>query len=72
MNGTWTRVKDHTVHTASGIVVADIVNSICWAPHEYGLMLAAGSSDGKISILTYKGIRFILYNRGWNMGYKYI
>lgn len=30
------------------------VNSISWAPHEYGLMLAAGSSDGKISILTYK------------------
>ena len=31
------------------------VNSIDWAPHEYGLILIAGSSDGKISVLTYQG-----------------
>lgn len=30
------------------------VNSICWAPHEFGLCLACGSSDGTISVLTYK------------------
>lgn len=27
------------------------MNSIAWAPHEYGLMLACASSDGKLSIL---------------------
>ena len=31
------------------------VNSLCWAPHELGLMLVAGSSDGTISTLTYTG-----------------
>lgn len=30
------------------------MNSIAWAPHEYGLMLACGSSDGRVSVLTYK------------------
>jgi len=30
------------------------VNSIAWAPYELGLMLACGSSDGHISILTLK------------------
>jgi protein transport protein SEC13 len=30
------------------------VNSICWAPHEFGLCLACGSSDGTISVLTQK------------------
>lgn len=28
------------------------VNSICWAPVEYGLLLACGSSDGSVSILS--------------------
>ena len=32
------------------------VNSVSWAPHEYGLVLAAGSSDGKVSILTWKSM----------------
>ena len=32
-----------------------IVNSIAWAPHAYGLILVAGSSDGRVSILSYKG-----------------
>lgn len=29
------------------------VNSISFAPHEYGLILAAASSDGRVSILTH-------------------
>jgi len=32
-----------------------VVNSVCWAPHEFGLILACGSSDGSISVLTYIG-----------------
>ncbi|KAF5840365.1 WD40-repeat-containing domain protein [Dunaliella salina] len=35
-----------TLHTAS-------INSIAWAPHELGLLLAAASSDGTISITEY-------------------
>ena len=35
-----------TLHTAS-------INSIAWAPHELGLILAVGSSDGTTSILEY-------------------
>jgi WD40 repeat protein len=31
------------------------VNSISWAPHELGLILASGSSDGSIRILKHKG-----------------
>lgn len=30
------------------------MNSICWAPQEFGLCLACGSSDGTISVLTQK------------------
>ena len=30
------------------------MNSICWAPHEIGLWLASGSSDGTIRILKHK------------------
>lgn len=30
------------------------MNSVAFAPHELGLMLAAASSDGSISILTYQ------------------
>jgi protein transport protein SEC13 len=30
------------------------VNSIAWAPHEYGLLLACGSSDGKVTVLECK------------------
>jgi len=36
-----------TLHEAS-------VNAIAWGPHEFGLCLAAASSDGTISILTHK------------------
>lgn len=32
------------------------MNSVCWAPHDHGLILACGSSDGAISLLTYTGL----------------
>jgi len=34
---------------------ANPVNSVSWAPHELGAILACASSDGKISVLTFKG-----------------
>merc|ERR1711974_541722 len=43
----WKPIYTHTEHTLS-------VNSISWAPHEYGLMLACGPTDGSVSILTVK------------------
>ena len=43
----WEKIKEHTLHSAS-------VNSISWAPHEYGPILACASSDGKVSVLTFK------------------
>lgn len=36
----------------------NIVNSISFAPHELGLILACASSDCSISIHSYKGILF--------------
>jgi protein transport protein SEC13 len=30
-----------------------LVNSISWAPHELGAMVACASSDGKVSVLTF-------------------
>jgi len=45
--GVWTKVKEHTLHSAS-------VNSVSWAPHELGAILACASSDGKLSVLTFK------------------
>jgi hypothetical protein len=39
-------ITPSTLHTAS-------INSIAWAPHDLGLILAVGSSDGTISILEY-------------------
>lgn len=42
----WIKVKEHKVHQAS-------VNSISWAPHEFGLVLACASGDGQVSVLTY-------------------
>lgn len=41
----WTKVFEFARHELS-------VNSIAFAPHELGLVLAAGSSDGQISIIT--------------------
>jgi protein transport protein SEC13 len=43
----WVRVKEHVIHEGS-------VNSIAFAPPEYGLILACGSSDGRVSLLTCK------------------
>jgi len=34
------------------------VNSVAWAPEEFGPILACASSDGKVSVLTFKGISF--------------
>ncbi|KAF8151605.1 protein transporter SEC13 [Crassisporium funariophilum] len=45
--GGWIKIKEHTLHTAS-------VNSVSWAPHELGAILACASSDGKVSVLTFK------------------
>ena len=38
----------------------DAVNSVSWAPHELGAMLACASSDGKISVLTFKSVFRVL------------
>lgn len=46
--GEWTKIYEYTSHDSS-------VNSVAWAPHEFGLILACGSSDGSISILTNNG-----------------
>lgn len=45
--GGWNKIKEHTLHSAS-------VNSVSWAPHELGAILACASSDGKISVLTFR------------------
>ena len=34
--------------------VFSTVNSVSWAPHELGAILACASSDGKISVLSFK------------------
>ncbi|KAK2101125.1 GTPase-activating protein S13 [Saguinus oedipus] len=47
-NGTW-----EMSHDRAGLDPS--VNSVCWAPHAYGLILACGSSAGAISLLTYTG-----------------
>lgn len=31
------------------------MNSVCWGPYDFGLLLACGSSDGAISLLTFTG-----------------
>ena len=41
----WVMVHEHCGHQAS-------VNTLDWAPWEHGLILAAGSSDGCVSVLT--------------------
>ncbi len=46
-NGRWTSIAEHVVHQAS-------VNSVSWAPHEYGALLLCASSDGKVSIAEFK------------------
>ena len=44
----WSKIKEHSMHIAS-------VNSVAWAPHELGSILACASSDGNISVLTFNG-----------------
>lgn len=44
----WENHHEYASHDSS-------VNSVCWAPHDFGLMLACGSSDGSVSILTSPG-----------------
>lgn len=43
-SGEWTKLYEYNNHDSS-------VNSIAWGPHEYGLVLACGSSDASISVL---------------------
>ena len=39
-----------------GVVINVVtVNSIKWAPHEWGLLLACGSSDESISFISTSG-----------------
>ncbi|CAO1635743.1 unnamed protein product [Sympodiomycopsis kandeliae] len=45
-SGGWTKIKEHAAHSAS-------VNSIAWAPHELGSVLACASSDGNVSVLAF-------------------
>lgn len=47
-SGQWARIYTHSSHEQS-------VNSISFGPHEYGLQLVCGSSDGSISILSSNG-----------------
>ena len=44
--GQWTKIYEYINHDSS-------VNSVQWAPHDFGLILACGSSDGSISVLSY-------------------
>lgn len=41
------QIYQSQLHTSS-------VNSVAWAPYELGLQLAAASSDGSLSVLTYQ------------------
>ena len=43
----WVRVLAFEGHASS-------VNSVAWAPHEYGLHLACASSDGRVSVLSHR------------------
>ena len=49
----WTKIFEKRVHDLS-------INSISFAPHEYGLVLACASSDGKVSILEYKDDQWLI------------
>lgn len=46
--GEWVKIHEHACHDSS-------VNTVAWAPHEFGLVLACGSADGSISILINTG-----------------
>ena len=53
MNGTWDKLYEYSNHDSS-------VNSVSFAPHEFGLILACGSSDGTISIISSTGKKKII------------
>lgn len=70
--GTWTKTKEHNLHSAPGACpnvssrdsetdaqnfIANVTSS---APHEMSAILACNSSDGKLSILTFKSTSFLL------------
>lgn len=57
--GGWIKVKEYKGHESS-------VNSIAWAPHDFGLHLACASSDGRISVLTYSVEEAIWHTVDWN------
>lgn len=46
--GRWAKSYVYAGHELS-------INSISWAPHEFGQVLVCGSSDGHVSVLTQKG-----------------
>lgn len=48
MNGKWQKNYEYNQHEAS-------VNSISWAPYQYGLILACCSTDCSISVIQYMG-----------------
>ena len=50
-DGTWSPVHTYESHTTS-------VNTVQFAPAEFGLILACGSSDGNVSIL-YNQVKMI-------------
>lgn len=53
--GEWNKIFEYSEHKNS-------VNSIMFAPHEYGLILLCGSSDGCISLHEYRS-DYIIYIR---------
>jgi len=54
MKNKWEKVYNYENHKNS-------VNSIAFAPHEYGLILLCGSSDGSFSLHEYKSNSKISY-----------
>ena len=51
----WKEVSDgvwHPLYTSPPGLHTASVNTCAWAPHELGLLLAAGSSDGSVSFLS--------------------
>jgi len=49
-----TRPRDWTLLHAARHLHESSVNSVAFCPHEYGLRVAAASSDGRVSILTHQ------------------
>ena len=62
----WVKVYEATLSDAS-------LNSVAWAPHQFGLMLAVGAADSNVTVLTYvqqtnewKAERFFAHGGGVN------